>query len=254
MPGDRYLIVNADDFGQSHGVNRGVIAAHEQGIVTSASLMVRWPAAMEAAAYARDTRPLSVGLHFDFGEWAYRNDRWVALYEVVPPNDAEFARAEVSRQLEAFLDLVGRSPTHLDSHQHAHHSEPVRSILGGLARKLGVPLRTRGRKIRYNGRFYGQDERGTPYPEAISVPGLLAILDTLPACVTELGCHPSEANDLDTMYLSERPLELATLCAPQIKRAIAERSIRLLSFHEVNSKRGSREGDSNPHALAGSGF
>jgi len=46
----RYLIVNADDFGQSQGVNRGVIAAHEHGIVTSASLMVRWPAAIEAAA------------------------------------------------------------------------------------------------------------------------------------------------------------------------------------------------------------
>ena len=49
----RYLIVNADDFGQSHGVNRGIIEAHERGVVTSASLMVRWPAARKAAAYAR---------------------------------------------------------------------------------------------------------------------------------------------------------------------------------------------------------
>jgi predicted glycoside hydrolase/deacetylase ChbG (UPF0249 family) len=45
----KYLIVNADDFGQSAGINRGIIAAHEQGMVTSASLMVRWPAAHEAA-------------------------------------------------------------------------------------------------------------------------------------------------------------------------------------------------------------
>src|SRR5437870_3779943 len=43
----RYLIVNADDFGLSPGVNRGIIEAHEHGIVTSASLMVRWPAAGE---------------------------------------------------------------------------------------------------------------------------------------------------------------------------------------------------------------
>src|SRR5207247_11145801 len=49
----RDLIVNADDFGQSAGVNRGIIEAHERGIVTSASLMVRWPAANEATAYAR---------------------------------------------------------------------------------------------------------------------------------------------------------------------------------------------------------
>jgi predicted glycoside hydrolase/deacetylase ChbG (UPF0249 family) len=61
MSTNRYLIVNADDFGQSHGVNRGVIEAFENGIVTSASLMVRWPAAVEAAAYARACKaPASV--------------------------------------------------------------------------------------------------------------------------------------------------------------------------------------------------
>ena len=49
----RLLIVNADDFGQTAGVNRGVIEAHDRGIVTSASLMVRWPAAAEAASFAR---------------------------------------------------------------------------------------------------------------------------------------------------------------------------------------------------------
>ena len=62
---DRYLIVNADDFGQSDGVNRGIVRAHEGGIVTSASLMVRWPAAEEAAACARTHLRLSVGLHLD---------------------------------------------------------------------------------------------------------------------------------------------------------------------------------------------
>ena len=52
-PALRRLIVNADDFGQSPGVNRGIIEAHQHGIVTSASLMVSWPAAAEAAAYGR---------------------------------------------------------------------------------------------------------------------------------------------------------------------------------------------------------
>ena len=56
MPSRRYVIINADDFGQSPGINRGVIQAHEQGLVTSASLMVRWPAAAEAAAYGRERR------------------------------------------------------------------------------------------------------------------------------------------------------------------------------------------------------
>ena len=59
---ERYLIVNADDFGQSEGINRGIITAHEKGIVTSASLMVRWDAARQAAKYAGSNRALGIGL------------------------------------------------------------------------------------------------------------------------------------------------------------------------------------------------
>jgi predicted glycoside hydrolase/deacetylase ChbG (UPF0249 family) len=64
----RYLIVNADDFGQSDGINQGVVKAYERGIVTSASLMVRWPTASAAAVYARAHPDLSLGLHIDLGE------------------------------------------------------------------------------------------------------------------------------------------------------------------------------------------
>src|SRR5688572_28379081 len=78
---DRHLIVNADDFGFSPGVNRGIAEAHERGIVTSASLMVRWPAAAAAASYARARPELSVGLHLDLGEWVLRDGAWVPLYE-----------------------------------------------------------------------------------------------------------------------------------------------------------------------------
>src|SRR6266849_943322 len=91
----RYLIVNADDFGQSHGVNRGIIEAHEHGVVTSASLMVRWPAADEAVVYSRAHRELSLGLHLDLGEWVYREDAWVPLYEVVPLNNTKAVADEV---------------------------------------------------------------------------------------------------------------------------------------------------------------
>ena len=62
---ERVLIVNADDFGLSRGVNAGVQKAHEQGIVTSAGLMVRGRAATEAAEYARATPSLSLGLHVE---------------------------------------------------------------------------------------------------------------------------------------------------------------------------------------------
>src|SRR5437879_6831057 len=119
----RRLIVNADDFGLSPETNRGIVTAHESGIVTRASLMVRYPAALEAAEYARQHPRLGVGLHLDLGEWAFRGGEWVALYTVVRTHDADAVRAEAERQLTAFRDLVGHDPTHLDSHQHVRRRD-----------------------------------------------------------------------------------------------------------------------------------
>src|SRR5437899_5483213 len=102
MLAQRYLIVNADDFGLSPGVNRGIIKAHEQGIVTSASLMVLMPAAAQAAAYAREHPSLSVGLHFDLGEWTYRNGNWECVYEVAPVDDRAAVARQADDQLAAF--------------------------------------------------------------------------------------------------------------------------------------------------------
>ena len=87
MSGARVLIVNADDLGLSPGVNAGIIEAHLRGIVTSASLMVRQPAAREAARLARAHPGLSVGLHLDLCEWQYRDGVWQLEYEVVALQD-----------------------------------------------------------------------------------------------------------------------------------------------------------------------
>src|SRR3954470_21877819 len=111
MDDARILIVNGDDFGQSPGVNRGIIEAHRRGLLTSASVMVRWPAAAEAAALGRDHRDLSLGLHLDLGEWAYRVGEWLSLYQVVPTGDPAAVADEIARQLNAFHRLVGRPPT-----------------------------------------------------------------------------------------------------------------------------------------------
>src|SRR5678809_1034131 len=120
MNGEKYLIVNADDFGQSPGINRGIIEAHEHGIVTSTSLMTRWSAAGEAAAYAREHPTLSVGLHLDLGEWVYRDTGWVQLYTVIALDDRDAIQSEISRQLETFHALLGKLPDHINSHQHVH--------------------------------------------------------------------------------------------------------------------------------------
>jgi len=238
----RALIVNADDLGRSQGINRGIAAAHERGIVTSASLMVRWPAAQEAAAYARGHPDLSLGLHVDLAEWVYRDGAWAALYEVVPADDRAQVEVEVDRQLAAFRELSGSDPTHLDSHQHVHREEPVRSVLDGLARELGLPLRSVGSNVRYCGDFYGQTARGESVPEAIIVEALLVIIEALPAGTTELGCHPGEADDADSVYAGERQIELRTLCDLRIRAALDESGIDLRSFHGTSYSDSARSG------------
>jgi predicted glycoside hydrolase/deacetylase ChbG (UPF0249 family) len=227
---DKYLIVNADDFGQSLGVNRGIIKAYGCGIVTSTSLMVRWPAAADASAYAREHPSLSIGLHVDLGEKSFRAGEWVPLYEVVPSHDPIAIRDEIFHQLDVFHRLLGQAPHHLDSHQHVHLREPVRTILLEVSQQLRIPLRHCSAGISYCGSFYGQSAEGVPLPHVISVRGLIRILETLPAGCTELGCHPAACCDLDTMYRYERLKELRVLCAPQVKAAIVAMGISLCSF------------------------
>lgn len=235
MIGARILVVNADDFGRTLGVNRGIVHAHEHGIVTSATLMVRWPAAEAAAADAREHPDLSVGLHLDLAEWEHRADGWHPLYEVVDTDDAAAVEAEVEAQLARFDELLGRPPTHLDSHQHVHQDDPVRTVLARAGRRLGVPVRHVTPGITYCGGFYGQDGEGQPYPDAITVEALVALLRDLPVGTTELGCHPGFADDLDNVYRDERRVEVETLCDRRVRSAIEELGIELRPFARVPS-------------------
>jgi chitin disaccharide deacetylase len=237
----RYLIVNADDLGQSPGINRGIMQAHERGIVTSASLMVRREAASQAVAMTREYPDLSLGLHLDLGEWAYR-DGWVAYYQVVPVDDARAVADEVKRQLGIFRALVHGNPTHLDSHQHVHRDEPVRSIMLELASELGVPLRNFSPPVRYEGGFYGQTGQGEPLPDVISVDGLAKLLAAISPGITEMGCHPGLGDELDTMYGRERAEELCVLCAPEVRALLRAEQIELASFRDVIAQKDIRGG------------
>lgn len=234
----RFLIVNADDFGLSAGTNAGIIRCHEQGILTSASLMVRWPAAREAADYARRNSRLSVGLHVELAEWIFKNGEWVARYEVVKTGDANAVKAEVARQLEAFRELVGRNPSHIDSHQHVHRDEPVRTILSSLAAELNVPLRSFDRQVQHCGAFYGQTGEGEPYPEGITCAALVNILDSLPEGITEMGCHPGDDEKLDSVYRLERQDEMKVLCDPKMREAVVNKGIQLYSFADLPRMKG----------------
>jgi chitin disaccharide deacetylase len=215
------LIVNADDFGLNGEVNSGVIEAHGQGILTSASLMVRRDAAREAAGYARQAGRLSVGLHLDL--------EWTGGHRV----PAETVPAEVVAQLELFVELVGRPPTHVDSHHHFHTEDPLRTAALGLGSRLGVPVRHFDPRVRFEGTFYGRDGHGAPAPGLIGVAALGELIRRLPPGTTELCCHPARGVPEGTSYAAEREVELDTLCDPAVRRALSASNVRLLSFREL---------------------
>lgn len=154
------LIVNADDFGLSPGVNRGIVAAHRDGIVTSASIMVNGPAFAHAVALAREHPTLDLGVHLTLTELAP-----LAPPEAVrslvdeagrfAPHATAFARrylrgsialAEIRDELDAQIRLArahGLAISHLDSHQHVHALPGVARVVAELAKTHGI------RAVRY---------------------------------------------------------------------------------------------------------
>jgi Uncharacterized protein conserved in bacteria len=146
------LIVNADDFGLHADVNQAIIQGHKLGCITSTSLMPTGTAAEAAAALAKETPTLGVGVHLTL----------VAERPVLPPEkvpslvdaDGRFfpdhmvfikkylmgkiamaeLRAECAAQIERIEDW-GLKPTHLDSHQHLHVLPGLFDICLELAEK-----------------------------------------------------------------------------------------------------------------------
>jgi predicted glycoside hydrolase/deacetylase ChbG (UPF0249 family) len=225
----RHLVVNADDFGLSAGVNAGIAEAHRRGIVTSASLMVWQPAAAGAAALAQEMPELSLGLHVDLGEWRARGPEWEAVYQRAPLDDAGLVAAEVDAQLARFEQLVGRPPTHLDSHQHVHRHPLVGEAMATHAERLGVPQRECS-AVAYVGGFYGQDGRGGSWPALLTPASLYGLLASLAPGWSELGCHPGFAEDTDSVYRDERRLEVEALCDPALRRWLDDQGIVLTRY------------------------
>lgn len=222
----RYLIVNADDFGATRGINRGIIEAHRRGIVTSTSLMVTAPWSEEAAALARAAPDLDIGLHVDLGSHAGGLGIDIDL-------DAERWGTELERQLRQFEELVGCPPTHLDSHHNVHRDPRLLPCFLDVALRHRLPLREHS-PARYCSKFYGQ-WGGETHLEQISVHGLVRLLHgEVGDGITELACHPGYVDpDLRSGYAGEREAELLTLCDPAIPMALAARRIRLIGFRDL---------------------
>ncbi|MFN6035416.1 MAG: hopanoid biosynthesis-associated protein HpnK, partial [Dolichospermum sp.] len=150
-----YLIINADDFGFSHDVNAAIIQAHEEGILTSTSLMVTGDAAQEAIALAKNHPHLAVGLHLVLvcgksvlppaqiphlvdsqGNFSHNPTQAGLNYQFNQATRAEL-RLEISAQLEKFRNS-GLNLAHVDGHLHLHVHPVILNILTEFAAEFKI--------------------------------------------------------------------------------------------------------------------
>jgi len=220
----KYLIVNADDFGASHGINRGILEAHQRGVLTSTSLLVNTAWSVEAAELSRTAPELSVGLHVDL-----RNE----LKETAA-DPGRRLRDELGQQFSRFEELTGRPPTHLDSHHNVHRDPKALPEFLDFAAKHGLPLREHS-PVRYFSKFYGQ-WGGKTHLEHVNGESLARMLEKeIEEGITELSCHPGYVEaDYVTGYSMEREAELRALCDPVIVEVLAAQSIQLVSYHDLS--------------------
>jgi predicted glycoside hydrolase/deacetylase ChbG (UPF0249 family) len=252
MAAGKRLIVNADDFGRTAGVNRGVVDAHRRGIVTSASLLVGHPAAQDAARLASEAPGLGVGLHLAFtgGAPVLRPSELPRLVDASGRLPASVDRlgeagavevlAEARAQFRRFRELVGRPPTHFDTYHHAHRYPAVLDAVVTLAWETGLPVRSLSPEMR--SRF---EREGIPtterFVESFSGEGatlerLLRVLSGLDLETAELVCHPAVVDDdlrATSDYSESRARELEILTHLEARQAVQAAGIRLIHFGEM---------------------
>jgi hopanoid biosynthesis associated protein HpnK len=156
----RQLIVNADDFGLTPGVNRAIVETHSGGIVTSATLMANGAAFKDAVKRARAAPTLSVGCHVVLVDGApvsepdavdtllairsaepgkfHRRLSAVAARAVFGGFDPDQLVEEITAQIRT-IQSTGLELTHLDTHKHTHAFPQILGALMRAARICGVP-------------------------------------------------------------------------------------------------------------------
>jgi len=149
------LILNADDFGMTRGVNEGILRAHREGILTSATLMANGAAFDHAVDIALANPSLGVGCHLALveGPSVAPHDEIPSLADTngnLPPTLANFVvrvscglirPVHLEIELRAQIQKIRRAgiePTHLDTHKHTLAHPLVMFALGRVARELGT--------------------------------------------------------------------------------------------------------------------
>jgi len=245
------LIINADDFGLSKGICRGIIDAHEAGVVTSTSLMANIAGHNESEMLCHVPN-LGVGIHLNLTRGPAVSTGDLGLLVDAGRNfvyehrqgfddvDEEHIRRELHAQVEKALDTGLPNIDHLDSHHHIHRHRFVFDTMKDLAVEKGLACRASdpwmADELRdagvWRNDFFVENFFGLGN---ITVENLINIMNSLKNGVTELMCHPGYADEtlkLPSGYVQERPLELKTLTNPMILSAIKSKGVELIRFGE----------------------
>jgi predicted glycoside hydrolase/deacetylase ChbG (UPF0249 family) len=249
----RQVIINADDFGLSPAVNKGIVEAYRAGGITSTSLMVNMPGFGDAVRYAKSLRGLGIGLHFNLTYGRPVSDP--ADVPSLVKSDGSFhdgkrprARdaADVAKELNAQwrrFASTGLRPAHLDSHHLLHQNDPVIfKVMAEKAVRENVPLRR------------SQTNHLLPiaplpsmtdailldtYGDGEGKQRLLGYLTGLPEGTTEIVCHPGRV-DRVLQGISEwtdvRERELSVFADPEIARTMRELGIVPVNYRVMRDR------------------
>ncbi len=263
-------IVNADDLGMSHEVNKGIFLCHTQGIVTSASLMANMPFFEDAVRLLKEHKTLDTGVHLNLtwgrpltnaksligskGEFKQDMIKRLLLGRV----DKEAVRAEVKAQI--VLCKRHTKISHANSHQHFHVFPSVMKIIADAAADAKIKwirLPAEPFKIKPNvqplkamllrgfsgraGKYYKEIGLkhadyfyGIAHTGSLTLESFKNIIANLKEGVTEIMCHPGYCGRMKTDMLAEkREKELKILTSTEIKEAVKEHGIMLISFRDL---------------------
>ncbi len=239
------LVINADDFGYDPAINRGIVHAMREGIVTSTTLMVNTPFAEHAASMANG---LAVGLHLNLARNRPVSNGFPASLLTNGELDeakasglpAEVVERETAAQLERLKALLGRPATHVDVHRHLHRHPNVLEGVLAVAASAGLPVRSideamrqrlRERGVATNDAFVGDAGAG-PY---WTLERLRDVLGSLPSSgVVELMCHVGyQPESVRTSYGPQREVELQTFLHTGARQRVERLGAALVDWTAV---------------------
>lgn len=238
------LIINADDFGMCEGVTKGIIDSHVDGVLTSTTLMVNMPYAAKALEMAKDYPLLGVGIHlvltcgspmilgaksFTKSDGTFKKQKeYKGDMSSVDLNELYL---EWKTQIEHFIRLSGKKPTHIDSHHHVHLNPSLFDTALKLAKEYDLPMRL-DKKMDYG------------FENLVFLPAFYADKATMEYIddnlkddgIYELMCHPAYLDKFlhtTSSYSIDRIYEMDIIRSNELRNYITENNIVLINYSNI---------------------